>query len=306
MKRSHITAGLLGAVLSVGLLLAPVAAANTTTGGSSPEPTATATGTSASAPENNGPADSPEAPKTGSGRSENAPDGAVEDPAAPSEDDAGAVEDPGVPASAEPAPPAAPADPAEPADPVEPADPAEPAVEDPASSPAGTAGAVVAGDPGMTSKNKQYSDEASVAAIHREGCVLTFEVRIGAAGTYTIAVWDDGVQVGAVEVSGAAGEVVTATYTMGANVGTEAWGYDFLLKSGEAKVQYIDWNFEGSEMVMTQCAAAAASQVPVAATSSSKPVPALARTGPAVGLGVLVVLALIGGGLALRRVRHRS
>ena len=294
MKRSHITAGLLGAVLSVGLLLAPVAAANTTTGGSSPEPTATATGTSASAPENNGPADSPEAPKTGSGRSENAPDGAVEDPAAPSEDDAGAVEDPGVPASAEPAPPAAPAD------------PAEPAVEDPASSPAGTVGAVVAGDPGMTSKNKQYSDEASVAAIHREGCVLTFEVRIGAAGTYTIAVWDDGVQVGAVEVSGAAGEVVTATYTMGANVGTEAWGYDFLLKSGEAKVQYIDWNFEGSEMVMTQCAAAAASQVPVAATSSSKPVPALARTGPAVGLGVLVVLALIGGGLALRRVRHRS
>ena len=269
MKRSHITAGLLGAVLSVGLLLAPVAAANTTTGGSSPEPTATATGTSASAPENNGPADSPEAPKTGSGRSENAPDGAVEDPAAPSEDDAGAV-------------------------------------EDPASSPAGTAGAVVAGDPGMTSKNKQYSDEASVAAIHREGCVLTFEVRIGAAGTYTIAVWDDGVQVGAVEVSGAAGEVVTATYTMGANVGTEAWGYDFLLKSGGARVQYIDWNFEGSEMVMTQCAAAAASQVPVAATSSSKPVPALARTGPAVGLGVLVVLALIGGGLALRRVRHRS
>lgn len=294
MKRSHITAGLLGAVLSVGLLLAPVAAANTTTGGSSPEPTATATGTSASAPENNGPADSPEAPKTGSGRSENAPDGAVEDPAAPSEDDAGAVEDPGVPASAEPAPPAAPAD------------PAEPAVEDPASSPAGTVGAVVAGDPGMTSKNKQYSDEASVAAIHREGCVLTFEVRIGAAGTYTIAVWDDGVQVGAVEVSGAAGEVVTATYTMGANVGTEAWGYDFLLKSGGARVQYIDWNFEGSEMVMTQCAAAAASQVPVAATSSSKPVPALARTGPAVGLGVLVVLALIGGGLALRRVRHRS
>ena len=294
MKRFHITAGLLGAVLSVGLLLAPVAAANTTTGGSSPEPTATATGTSASAPENNGPADSPEAPKTGSGRSENAPDGAVEDPAAPSEDDAGAVEDPGVPASAEPAPPAAPAD------------PAEPAVEDPASSPAGTVGAVVAGDPGMTSKNKQYSDEASVAAIHREGCVLTFEVRIGAAGTYTIAVWDDGVQVGAVEVSGAAGEVVTATYTMGANVGTEAWGYDFLLKSGGARVQYIDWNFEGSEMVMTQCAAAAASQVPVAATSSSKPVPALARTGPAVGLGVLVVLALIGGGLALRRVRHRS
>ena len=294
MKRSHITAGLLGAVLSVGLLLAPVAAANTTTGGSSPEPTATATGTSASAPENNGPADSPEAPKTGSGRSENAPDGAVEDPAAPSEDDAGAVEDPGVPASAEPAPPAAPVD------------PAEPAVEDPASSPAGTVGAVVAGDPGMTSKNKQYSDEASVAAIHREGCVLTFEVRIGAAGTYTIAVWDDGVQVGAVEVSGAAGEVVTATYTMGANVGTEAWGYDFLLKSGGARVQYIDWNFEGSEMVMTQCAAAAASQVPVAATSSSKPVPALARTGPAVGLGVLVVLALIGGGLALRRVRHRS
>jgi len=158
----------------------------------------------------------------------------------------------------------------------------------------------------MTADNVQYTDEASVISIHRNGCVLTFEVQVNTAGAYNIAVWDDGVQVGTVDVSGGAGEVVTATYTMGANVGTEAWGYDFLLKSGGARVQYIDWNFEGSEMVMTQCAAAAASQVPVAATSSSKPVPALARTGPAVGLGVLVVLALIGGGLALRRVRHRS
>ena len=85
-----------------------------------------------------------------------------------------------------------------------------------------------------------------------------------------------------------------------------AWGYDFLLKSGEAKVQYIDWNFEGSEMVMTQCAAAAASQAPVATVASSKPAPALARTGPAVGLGVLIVLVLVGGGIALRRFRHKS
>ena len=274
MKRSHITAGLLGAVLSVGLLLAPVAAANTTTGGSSPEPTATATGTSASAPENNGPADSPEAPKTGSGRSENAPDGAVEEPAVPSE----------------------------------PADPDEPAVEDPASSPAGTAGAVVAGDPGMTSKNKQYSDEASVAAIHREGCVLTFEVQIGAAGTYTIAVWDDGVQVGAVEVSGAAGEVVTATYTMGANVGTEAWGYDFVLNAGENPVQYVNWDFEGSAEVMTQCAAGGPeAPAEVTATAGAKASdPALAKTGPAAGLGVLAALSLTGAGVALRRARREA
>ena len=57
---------------------------------------------------------------------------------------------------------------------------------------------------------------------------------------------------------------------------------------------------------MTQCAAAAASQVPVAATASSRPAHALARTGPAVGLGVLIVLVLIGGGIALRRFRHKS
>lgn len=295
MKRSHITTGLLGAVLSAGLLLAPVAAADTTTNDGSSEPSPTATASPTPTPGPKSAADSPEAPRPSSGGEERAP-GAAEDPAEPGKGDAGAGGDPAAatPAEAGEAPPVGPADPAESAD---------PAAEDPAPA---TAGAVVAGDPGMTSKNKQYSNEASIVSIHREGCVLTFEVQVNTAGTYTIAVWDDGAQVGTVEVGGAADEVVTATYTMGANVGTEAWGYDFLLKSGEAKVQYIDWNFEGSEMVMTQCAAAAASQVPVAATASSKPAHALARTGPAVGLGVLIVLVLIGGGIALRRFRHKS
>lgn len=295
MKRSHITTGLLGAVLSAGLLLAPVAAADTTTSDGSSEPSPTATASPTPTPDPKSAADSPEAPRPSSGGEERAP-GAAEDPAEPGKGDAGAGGDPAAatPAEAGEAPPVGPADPAESAD---------PAAED--SAPA-TAGAVVAGDPGMTSKNKQYSNEASIVSIHREGCVLTFEVQVNTAGTYTIAVWDDGAQVGTVEVGGTADEVVTATYTMGANVGTEAWGYDFLLKSGEAKVQYIDWNFEGSEMVMTQCAAAAASQVPVAATASSRPAHALARTGPAVGLGVLIVLVLIGGGIALRRFRHKS
>ena len=285
MKRSHITAGLLGAVLSVGLLIAP-AAADTTSGGGTPDPSATATQTPPSAPTGSERvADSPEAPKASTDGGEKTPGGVAGDPAEPGGGEAGATEDPEVGPSADPGE----TPPGDPAEPTDPADPTDPAAEDPAS---GAAGAVVAGDPGMTSKNKQYSKEASVVSIHREGCVLTFE--------------DDGVQVGTVEVGGAAGEVVTATYTMGANVGTEAWGYDFLLKSGEAKVQYIDWNFEGSEMVMTQCAAAAASQAPVATVASSKPAPALARTGPAVGLGVLIVLVLVGGGIALRRFRHKS
>lgn len=302
MKRSHITAGLLGAVLSVGLLIAP-AAADTTSGGGTPDPSATATQTPPSAPTGSERvADSPEAPKASTDGGEKTPGGVAGDPAEPGGGEAGATEDPEVGPSADPGE-TPPVDPGDLADPTGPADPTDPAAEDPAS---GAAGAVIAGDPGMTSKNKQYSKEASVVSIHREGCVLTFEVQINTVGTYTIAVWDDGVQVGTVEVGGAAGEVVTATYTMGANVGTEAWGYDFLLKSGEAKVQYIDWNFEGSEMVMTQCAAAAASQAPVATVASSKPAPALARTGPAVGLGVLIVLVLVGGGIALRRFRHKS
>ena len=108
------------------------------------------------------------------------------------------------------------------------------------------------------------------------------------------------------DVSGEAGEVVTGTYTMGANVGTEAWGYDFVLKAGEAIVQMIDWNFEGSEEVMTQCAAEAVSEAPAAVTVTSKPAPGLARTGPAVGAGVLIALSLVGGGVALRRARRSA
>lgn len=160
----------------------------------------------------------------------------------------------------------------------------------------------------MTSKNKQYSKEASVVSIHREGCVLTFEVQINTAGTYTIAVWDDGVQVGTVEVGGAAGEVVTATYTMGANVGTEAWGYDFVLNAGETPVQYVNWDFEGSAEVMTQCAAGGPeAPAEVTATAGAKASdPALAKTGPAAGLGVLGALTLTGAGVALRRARREA
>lgn len=160
----------------------------------------------------------------------------------------------------------------------------------------------------MTSKNKQYSKEASVVSIHREGCVLTFEVQINTAGTYTIAVWDDGVQVGTVEVGGAAGEVVTATYTMGANVGTEAWGYDFVLNAGENLVQYVNWDFEGSAEVMTQCAAGGPeAPAEVTATAGAKASdPALAKTGPAAGLGVLAALSLTGAGVALRRARREA
>ena len=295
MKRSHITTGLLGAVLSAGLLLAPVAAADTTTSDGSSEPSPTATASPTPTPDPKSAADSPEAPRPSSGGEERAP-GAAEDPAEPGKGDAGAGGDPAAatPAEAGEAPPVGPADPAESAD---------PAAED--SAPA-TAGAVVAGDPGMTSKNKQYSNEASIVSIHREGCVLTFEVQVNTAGTYTIAVWDDGAQVGTVEVGGTADEVVTATYTMGANVGTEAWGYDFVLKAGEAIVQMIDWNFEGSEEVMTQCAAEAVSEAPAAVTVTSKPAPGLARTGPAVGAGVLIALSLVGGGVALRRARRSA
>jgi len=83
-------------------------------------------------------------------------------------------------------------------------------------------------------------------------------------------------------------------------------GYDFVLKAGEAIVQMIDWNFEGSEEVMTQCAAEAVSEAPAAVTVTSKPAPGLARTGPAVGAGVLIALSLVGGGVALRRARRSA
>ena len=297
MKRSRITTGLLGAVLSAGLLIAPVAAANDDSSNSNsgsmsqdgPSSTASQTPTPTPTPTSDAPTTgAPTSPAgdggTGSGTPSDKPD--VGQPGAGSE-------------TQKTTPPTTPGQTSSSAPATEGSD-AGTASTSPSAAP------TIAGDEGMTADNVQYTDEASVISIHRNGCVLTFEVRINTAGSYTIAVWDDGKQVGTVDVSGEAGEVVTGTYTMGANVGTEAWGYDFLLKSGEAKVQYIDWNFEGSEMVMTQCAAAAASQAPVATVASSKPAPALARTGPAVGLGVLIVLVLVGGGIALRRFRHKS
>ena len=168
--------------------------------------------------------------------------------------------------------------------------------------------APIEGDEGMTADNTQYTDEASIISIHRNGCVLTFEVQVNTAGAYNIAVWDDGVQVGTVDVNGGAGEVVTVTYTMGANVGTEAWGYDFVLNAGENLVQYVNWDFEGSAEVMTQCAAGGPeAPAEVTATPGAKASdPALAKTGPAAGLGVLAALSLTGAGVALRRARREA
>ena len=57
---------------------------------------------------------------------------------------------------------------------------------------------------------------------------------------------------------------------------------------------------------MTQCAAEAVSEAPAAVTVTSKPAPGLARTGPAVGAGVLIALSLVGGGVALRRARRSA
>ena len=160
----------------------------------------------------------------------------------------------------------------------------------------------------MTADNTQFTDEASIISIHRNGCTLTFEVQVNTAGAYNIAVWDDGVQVGTVDVNGGAGEVVTVTYTMGANVGTEAWGYDFVLNAGETPVQYVNWDFEGSAEVMTQCAAGGPeAPAEVTATAGAKASdPALAKTGPAAGLGVLAALSLTGAGVALRRARREA
>jgi len=296
MKRSHITTGLLGIVLTAGLLVSPVAAATDSNGSTSNDsgdstPTATASPTSPASP-------TPTSTPTASGKQDSPSVSPSDAPRDAGQNAPGTTESPkATPETPGNAPQATPSQTASSA----------PGVDGSESGQAPTASsAPIEGDEGMTADNTQYTDEASIISIHRNGCVLTFEVQVNTAGAYNIAVWDDGVQVGTVDVNGGAGEVVTATYTMGANVGTEAWGYDFLLKSGEAKVQYIDWNFEGSEMVMTQCAAAAASQAPVATVASSKPAPALARTGPAVGLGVLIVLVLVGGGIALRRFRHKS
>ena len=289
MKRSHITTGLLGVVLTAGLLVSPVAAATDSNSneGSDPTPTATASPTPTSTPTTSGKQDSPSAPPSDAPKDagENTP-GATESPKAT----------PGAPDNAPQATPSQTASSA-------------PEADGPVPSQAPTASsAPIEGDEGMTADNAQYTDEASIISIHRNGCVLTFEVQVNTAGAYNIAVWDDGVQVGTVDVNGGAGEVVTATYTMGANVGTEAWGYDFVLNAGETPVQYVNWDFEGSAEVMTQCAAGGPeAPAEVTATAGAKASdPALAKTGPAAGLGVLAALSLTGAGVALRRARREA
>lgn len=289
MKRSHITTGLLGVVLTAGLLVSPVAAATDSNSneGSDPTPTATASPTPTSTPTASGKQDSPSVSPSDAPRDagQNAP-GATESPKATPE----------APGNAPQATPSQAASSA-------------PRVDGSESGQAPTASsAPIEGDEGMTADNTQYTDEASIISIHRNGCVLTFEVQVNTAGAYNIAVWDDGVQVGTVDVNGGAGEVVTATYTMGANVGTEAWGYDFVLNAGENPVQYVNWDFEGSAEVMTQCAAGGPeAPAEVTATAGAKASdPALAKTGPAAGLGVLAALSLTGAGVALRRARREA
>ena len=289
MKRSHITTGLLGVVLTAGLLVSPVAAATDSNSneGSDPTPTATASPTPTSTPTTSGKQDSPSAPPSDAPKDagENTP-GATESPKAT----------PGAPDNAPQATPSQTASSA-------------PEADGPVPSQAPTASsAPIEGDEGMTADNAQYTDEASIISIHRNGCVLTFEVQVNTAGAYNIAVWDDGVQVGTVDVNGGAGEVVTVTYTMGANVGTEAWGYDFVLNAGENLVQYVNWDFEGSAEVMTQCAAGGPeAPAEVTATAGAKASdPALAKTGPAAGLGVLAALSLTGAGVALRHARREA
>lgn len=289
MKRSHITTGLLGVVLTAGLLVSPVAAATDSNSneGSDPTPTATASPTPTSTPTASGKQDSPSVSPSDAPRDagQNAP-GATESPKATPE----------APGNAPQATPSQAASSA-------------PRVDGSESGQAPTASsAPIEGDEGMTADNTQYTDEASIISIHRNGCVLTFEVQVNTAGAYNIAVWDDGVQVGTVDVNGGAGEVVTVTYTMGANVGTEAWGYDFVLNAGENLVQYVNWDFEGSAEVMTQCAAGGPeAPAEVTATPGAKASdPALAKTGPAAGLGVLAALSLTGAGVALRRARREA
>ena len=293
MKRSHITTGLLGIVLTAGLLVSPVAAA---TGGSNDSSSNDSSDSTPAVTASPTPTATPTAPAK-----QNAPAPAPSEDQKKADDQGTATESP----TATPDETGGPA-PAAPSQTPSSSSAAE-GSDSGAASPSVTS-APIEGDEGMTADNMQYSDDASIISIHRNGCVLTFEVQVNTAGAYNIAVWDDGVQVGTVDVSGGAGEVVTATYTMGANVGTEAWGYDFVLNAGENPVQYVNWDFEGSAEVMTQCAAGGPeAPAEVAATAGAKASdPALAKTGPAAGLGVLGALTLTGAGVALRRARREA
>lgn len=269
MKRSPLTRGLLGLLLAAGLVVAPTAAATPT--GSCTDPSATPTATD-------------------SATATQAPPSMIDDTVGP--------QDPATPGDNAPAVPT----------PEDTQD--DPVPETPESSPASTESpsAAITGDAGMTFKNTQYSDEASIVSVHRNGCLLTFEIAITVSGTYTIQVWDDGEMIGTVSVTGDAGTTQTGTYLMGANVGTQATGYDFVLvtEAGDA-VQVVTWDFEGSENVMAQCAAAATiTPTVLPAVATAAPTPQLAKTGVAAGALAVGALVLAGAGLALRRVRRRS
>ena len=264
MKRSPLSRGLLGLLLAAGLVVAPTAAAAPCPDPTDPTvPTVTATPTDPAPTAD--PTEDADDPQSPADPSDNAP-------ALPTPEDS----------QDDPSP--------------------EALVDSPAPSESPTA--AITGDAGMTFENTQYTDEASIVSVHRNGCVLTFEVTIQVSGTYTIQVWDDGEMIGSVSVTGDAGTTQTGTYMMGANVGTAAAGYDFALvtDSGDA-VQVVTWDFEGSENVMAQCAAAATATptvMPAAAT------PQLAKTGAATGALAVGALALAGAGLALRRARRHS
>ncbi len=159
------------------------------------------------------------------------------------------------------------------------------------------------GDEGIIGGTKQFTDDAAITGIVRNGCVITFTVQINTAGTYSIEIWDDGENIATPTVTGEAGSTQSVDYTMSANVGTQAWGYDFLvLTSDGTEVQWIDWDFEGSEQVMTQCAAIAAG-----ATASAAPTAQLAHTGAeTAGLALGAMFLVTAGGVALQVARRRA
>lgn len=194
---------------------------------------------------------------------------------------------------------------------AEPTGPQDPGTTGPGTlAPAHSPTPTVIGDPGMAFENKQLRGEASIISLHRNGCVLTFEVAVQVSGAYIIEVWDDGALIANVNLVGEAGTTHTATYTMGANVGTRAPGYDFILVDAMGPaVQMLVWDFEGSKNVMAQCAAAASADstgLPGGVVSPPAASPQLARTGAATGALALGALALAGAGVALRRARRRG
>ena len=334
MKRSHLTSALLGAVLVAGLLTAPASASEGAPPGADPSVSGAdhASRTSDGQPAQAGAAVSGEASSGarsdaageavssassarvphGSERLSQDPD-AAEGSAAMSSDAAGG-------ASVADGPVAPEADPTVSSSTTAPGDSSANAdvAQDPGSAPTRSSGVIsstVTGDEGMTMSNVQYSDEASIVSIHRTGCIITFEVQISTAGTYTIGVWDDGEQIGSPTVSGEADSTVTTTYTMGADIGTRAWGYDFVLETAdESTVQVITWDFEGSDRVMTQCAVDSvavgsaggdASGGGAPATAPSGPTRELARTGSAAGITAFAAIVLVGSGVSLRLARRR-